>query len=285
MKIFENENLNKFTTVRIGGIAKKLYFPENRDELIKTLEAVRGPKKYILGGGSNLLINDKKVFDEVISIKLLDNSIESIGKGNYYIGASVALQKLITHINNDGYGGIEYLYSVPALLGGAVAMNAGRGKIHNSNIGDYIKEVIAYDYEERKIKTLNKDECHFSYRKSIFKEKKMIILGAVLTFPNIDIDEAKKKREDRIKHAKEFQDSSGYNFGSVFREYNKYIMQVFRLLHFGYKDGMMYSNKTSNWLINNGSGSYNQATDLIEKAIRIHRLLKLKIVLEVIKWD
>ena len=215
----------------------------------------------------------------------MDSSIENLGAGNYYIGASVSLQKLITQINNDGYGGIEYLFSVPALLGGAVAMNAGRGKIHNSSIGDYIKEVKIYDYEERKIKTIIKDECQFSYRKSIFKEKDYIVLGAVFNFPSVDIEEARRKREDRIRYVRKLQDNSGNNFGSVFREYNKYIMQVFRVLHFGYKCGMMYSKKTSNWLINRENGSYKQATDLIEKAIRVHRLMGMKIVLEVIKWE
>lgn len=285
MKIHNNESLKKYTTMKIGGIAKNLYFPESRDELIEILEKLHDKKRYIIGGGSNLLINDQKIFDEVVSLKLVDTSIKNLGQGIYYIGASVTLQRLINQINNDGYGGIEYLFSVPALLGGAVAMNAGRGKAHNSCISDYIKEVQVYDCEEQKIKVLSNAECQFSYRKSIFKEKEMIVLGAVFSFSSVDIKEAKKKREDRIKYVRKLQDSSGYNFGSVFREYNKYIMQVIRLLHFGYKDGMMYSNKTSNWLINKGNGSFKQAKDLIEKAIKIHKILKQKIVMEVIIWD
>lgn len=233
MKILENETLKKYTTVKIGGIAKKLYFPENKAELIELLNSIRNKKKYILGGGSNLLINDQKEFDEVINLKLLNTSIENLGSGKFYVGASVPLQKLITQINNEGFGGIEYLYSVPALLGGAVAMNAGRGKIHNSSISDYVKEVQVYDCAEQKMTKLSKEECQFSYRKSIFKDKELIVLGAILTFPSVDIEKAKRKREDRIKHVKKLQDNSGYNFGSVFREYNKYIMQVVRLLHFG----------------------------------------------------
>jgi len=285
MKILENESLKKYTTVKIGGIAKKLYFPENKAELIEVLNSIRGKKKYILGGGSNLLINDQKEFDEVINLKLLDTSIKNLGSGNFYVGASVPLPKLITKINNNGYGGIEYLYSVPALLGGAVAMNAGRGKKHNSSIADYIKEVHVYDCAEQKTKVLNKDECKFSYRDSIFKQEEMVVLGAILNFPSVNIEDAKRIREDRVKHVKKIQDSSGYNFGSVFRKYNKYIMQIIRLLHIGYKDGMMYSKKTSNWLINKGSGTYKQAIDLINKVKMIHKLLKIEAVCEVIIWE
>lgn len=285
MKILENESLKKYTTVKIGGIAKKLYFPENNLELIEVLNTMKDKKKYILGGGSNLLINDQKEFDEVISLKFMDSSIENLGSGKYYIGASVSLQKLIIQTNNDGFGGIEYLFSVPALLGGAVAMNAGRGKKHNANISDYINEVKVYDYDKNEVSTLTKDECQFGYRKSIFKEKELIVLGAILTFPSVDIEDAQRKREDRIKLVKELQDNSGYNFGSVFREYNRYIMQVVRLLHFGYKDGMIYSKKTSNWLVNKGNGTYSQAVRLIEKIVKLHRFLGMKIVLEVIRWD
>jgi UDP-N-acetylenolpyruvoylglucosamine reductase len=57
---------------------------------------------------------------------------------------------------------------------------------------------------------------------------------------------------------------------------------VVRLLYFGYKDGMMYSKRTSNWLVNKGNGSYEQATNLIKKVIRIHRFLGMEIVQAVI---
>ncbi|WP_298048348.1 hypothetical protein, partial [uncultured Bacteroides sp.] len=38
--------------------------------------------------------------------------------GLYQVGAGVRLQALIKQINEDGYGGIEYLWSVPGLTGG-----------------------------------------------------------------------------------------------------------------------------------------------------------------------
>ena len=57
----------------------------------------------------------------------VNNDIISLGNGKYYIGASVRLQRIINTINKDGYGGIEYLMSVPAMLGGAIYMNAGQG--------------------------------------------------------------------------------------------------------------------------------------------------------------
>ncbi len=230
---------------------------------------------------------DKYSFKMLILFILTLIIILSVGSnGKYYIGASVRLQKLIDHTNNDGYGGIEYLYSVPALVGGAVAMNAGRGKTHNLSISDYIIDVHVYDCNERKQKVLKKEECNFSYRDSIFKKNnKMIVLGANFCFDSIDKEEAKKRKRERIELVKKVQDNSGYNFGSVFNEHNKYLMQLVRFVHPGYKGGMAFSRKTSNWLINQGEGTYDQSCRLINKVVKIHRILGMRISLEVIMWD
>lgn len=285
MQIKENEILRNHTTIRIGGIAKRLYFPESKDELIGIVRSLQGKKLYILGGGSNLLINDEKTFEEVVSLKLMDTSIEILGEGKYYVGASVPMQKLIMRINDDGYGGIEYLMSVPALVGGAVAMNAGRGRTHNLSIGDYVQKVLVYDTDKQTSKTLTKDECQFGYRQSIFKKNQSIVMGVFFEFPSIDADAAKKMRKERMEYVRRYQDQSGNNFGSVFREYNRYIMQVFKWLHLGNHSGVAYSLKTSNWLINNGDGTYREARILIDKAIRFHQFFGQRAIPEVIFWD
>jgi UDP-N-acetylmuramate dehydrogenase len=284
MKVLENESLKKYTTIKIGGIAEKMFFPEDQEELINIVKKTHG-ELYIISGGSNLLINDERVFNTIINLKLLDNKIENLGDGKFYVGASVSLQKLILQIYDESYGGIEFLFSVPALVGGAIAMNAGRGKSQNINLGDFISEVKVYDIIENKVIILKKDECKFGYRTSIFKERKLIILGAIFSFEKGDKDKLKLKREERIQLVRKKQDNSGYNFGSVFREYNKFIMHIIRLLSRGKKNGVKFSSITANWLINNGDGTYKQAKKLIERTIKIHRMMRQNVKLEVIMWD
>ena len=285
MEVICNESLKKYTTIKIGGIAKRLYIPESTDELIELINKLNSSKLYIISGGSNLLINDEKVFEEVISLKKMDDSIKKLNNGRYYVGASVRLQKLINFINCDGYGGIEYLYSLPALVGGAIAMNAGRGRAHNLCISDYLEEIYVYDYENHVSKVMKKEECQFEYRNSIFKKNKLIVVGAIFNFDKMNKEETKKLKEERIELVKKLQDSSGYNFGSVFRKYNKYVMQIIKMISFGNKNGVRFSKKTSNWIINNGDGSYKQVCVLIDKVIKIHRILKKDILLEVVRWD
>ena len=56
MRHFVNHALSDLTTIRIGGVAADLYFPENIAEL-KELLAGR-PNAVVVGGGSNLVLGD-----------------------------------------------------------------------------------------------------------------------------------------------------------------------------------------------------------------------------------
>jgi UDP-N-acetylmuramate dehydrogenase len=283
MQILYNEDLRKYTTIKIGGVAKSLFIPESVDELVVLIKKIDRKDYYILGGGSNILINDSKIYNNIILVTKMDNTIISKGNGKFYVGASVRLKKLINTTNQKGFGGIEYLYSVPGLVGGAIVMNAGRGIKSGKSISDYIEDVKIYD--RGFIKVLNNEDCGFKYRNSVFQDNKSIILGATFVFDKIEIVKSTKAKEDRIMLCKKKQDNSGYNFGSVFKEYNKWIMWLFKLFHPGYKNGVFFSPKSINWIVNKGEGSYLQTITLINKVIRLHKLLKKRAIPEIMIWD
>ncbi|WP_294354280.1 hypothetical protein [uncultured Clostridium sp.] len=50
MKILHNECLKKYTTIKIGGYAKKLFIPENLDDLINLINDIGNENYYIFGG-------------------------------------------------------------------------------------------------------------------------------------------------------------------------------------------------------------------------------------------
>ena len=68
--VIVNANLSKFTTYKVGGIAKLLIYPKNTSKLIELMDLLkkRNIKHFILGNGSNVLFSDF-VYDGVI-IKL-----------------------------------------------------------------------------------------------------------------------------------------------------------------------------------------------------------------------
>lgn len=284
MIILENVSLKVYTSIKIGGIAEKLLLPETPEELIETLNNMKSTDKpfYILGGGSNVLINDQKKYPVVICLKRFDKRIEFQGENQVKVGASVMLPYFINMINRRSLGGIEYLYSVPGTVGGAIAMNAGRGRKYGQSISDYLESVEVW--EKGEVKTYSKEEGYFEYRNSKFKNSDIVILNAIFKFDSIDTRETEKRKKQRIQLCKEVQDNSYYNFGSVFAEYDYTIMNLIKHTSFRKAKGAFYSHKTINWMLNN-DGTYNEVIKKVELAEKIHRYLHKKIRREFITWQ
>ncbi len=281
MKILENELLSKYTTVHIGGICKKMFIPETENELISLIDA--GYNIYLLGGGSNLLISDR-VFDYVVNLRKFDEEIMDLGDGCFKVGASVRLQKLIKTINEKEYGGIEYLYSVPGLVGGAIVMNAGGGIEQGWSISDHVVEVRAL--YNGKIISLTKEDCNFAHRKSIFRDNLgYLVLSATLSFDKGELSYFESKRKDRLEYCKKYQDNGKPNFGSVFYIANGCVLGFLRRTSFGSKKGCHFSGKTSNWILNEGEGTFKQTIKLIKKAEFLHKCIGKKCEPEVEIWE
>lgn len=284
MKVLENESLAKYTTFGVGGIARNFYIPQTESELINLVQDLekQGKTYLLLGGGSNLLINDQKVFNIVIWLKEFSRKME-IESNIVCVGASLTLPKFITEINKAGLGGIEYLYSVPGTVGGAVYMNAGRGKKYGMCISDYLLSVTVL--EEGAIKQYSKDECKFGYRSSIFQNKKIIILSARFAFDRMNPENGNKLQQERIALCRKVQDNSGKNFGTVFCESSMLIMKIIRKLQVGKKGQVQFSPKTLNWIINKGNGSYAETIKIIQRVEKLHHVLGKDIRREVIIWE
>lgn len=278
MKKEHNIDLSKYTTFKMGGIATSFYTPETEVELIELLK--NKEQKYLIGGGSNLLIN-QRIFDSVVNLREFNTEIIDLGDGTYEVGASVRLQKLITVVNQNGYGGIEYLYSVPGLVGGAVLMNAGRGRSYQMSISDYILSVkVLFNGE---IKWINKENCQFSYRSSIFKQMGYVVLAAKFKFIPMEKEATYKKRKDRIELCRKTQDNSLPNFGTVFCESDKLIMKAFQMMLFRKSGKVMFSSKTINWMLNDG-GTFEDVERLLERVEKTHKFLGKNCQKEVIVW-
>ena len=280
MNIEKKVDLSTYTSLRIGGIAKNFYRPQTLEELKALTKEL--DQYDVLGGGSNLLINDKSEFEHVIYMGDYEKDMLTINEGGIIkVSSSIKVQELLIFANKQGYGGAEYLYSLPAMMGGIVAMNAGRGKSHHKNISDYVISVEVV--ENGILKKLSKETCGFAYRSSNFLKQNAVIHGVNLKFDKISVEEGKKRLKERLEVSKAKQAVNVPSAGSVFKKFNSKVMKLIRLLPKN-KKGLYFSKKTPNWISNGGKGTYEDAMKLINRARFYHKILGKEIELEWQIW-
>lgn len=292
MIVQKNVCLAEKTTIHIGGYADLLYVPENDEELTRIAQEIydRNQNVYILSGGSNLLINDERRFQEVVYMGSACLEMTELGDGRFYIGASNRIQKVISFVNDRGYGGFEKLVGLPAMFGGIIYMNAGIGGEHNSlfTIGDFVETVRAWDLIDKKLVELSADRCDFAHRSSVFHNQRYVILGATIQCRQICREESIRTREERLKFCKENFEYGKGCFGTCFSKASYRILKAMSLYDKVRKLGsgrVTLGKSNPNWLVNKGNGKYKDAIKIINSLKRAHRICFRKIKCEVVIWE
>ena len=185
----DNFSLSQITTLQIGGPARRFIKTASSEELIQTISYVKQNNFpfLIIGGGSNLLISD-----ETVNKLVIKNEIEGIVKISRFltVTSGTILQHLVDYSIANNLSCLQKLTGIPGTVGGAVFGNAGA---YGQTISDYLREVIALNPNTLERVTLQKDECEFDYRDSIFKRNGMIILEVVF---KLDLGKSKDLRTE-----------------------------------------------------------------------------------------
>ena len=287
-KTLIDEDLSKYTTYKVGGKAKVLVFPENKEKLLELLKYIKenNLKYFVMGNGSNLLISSK-VFDGVV-IKLNKLNNVQIYDNEVYEEAGYPLIKLCMLCADNNLGNLEFASGIPACVGGAICSNAGAYKMEMSDI---VESVTVID-KDLNIVTLLKDDLKFAYRDSIFKEdKNYIIISAMLKLEYKDKSEILEIMESRKQRRLESQPLEYPSAGSVFR--NPDAAPSGKLIEDaglkGYTiGGAKVSEKHANFIIN-----YNNATsedikkliDFVRSKVKEKYNIELKSEQELINWE
>ncbi len=213
----KNVELSDYSSFKIGGRARYLIKIGDKKELEKAIEKALKEKIpfFVLGGGSNTLISDKDFDGLVIVFKNEKPDISIKEKGIIEVEASALLSFLVNRLDN--FTGLEWAVGIPGTLGGAINGNAGA---FGHSISDCIEKVEVLDVSKGKIekRKLEKKDCQFGYRTSIFKNNpQLIILSAELKLKK----DEKEKIKERIKENKEKRKvhPQGFSLGSIFKNY------------------------------------------------------------------
>ena len=258
-----------YNTMRLHSVTDVMYLPENRQELTDLIKDFKqeGQDYYVFSGGSNIIFAER-VKTPLICLMSLDKGIDYLEDGFVRVGCSVRIQTLIRDLQKHGLGGIEYLFSVPTSVGGAVYMNAGRGKSIGITISDYLEEVEYYSPMDDEFRIYQKNAVEFSHRHSPFQETEAVIVSATFKFPKQDSEETERLIKERMEHSKKHLSADKPSCGSVFCEGNRV---VYRLLMGKRAGGAMYSKKTPDWISNMGDATATDVMTLIEKGKKLHK--------------
>lgn len=170
LAIREQVPLHTYTTLNVGGAADYLIEVCSVEELRAALTFARErttAPPLILGGGSNVLVNDDGYRGVAIVIQLLDREYVSDDTNVLLrVGAGENLDEVIAETVNKGLWGLENLSAIPGTMGATPVQNVGAYGVEVSSL---ISEVQALHRETLEEKIFSSEDCQFGYRDSYFK--------------------------------------------------------------------------------------------------------------------
>lgn len=272
-----NELMNQYTSFKIGGPADLFVVPDSIESLKNTIEACRTTQTpfYIIGNGSNLLIDDKGLRGVVIQIYKNLEKIEVEGTQlTAYSGA--LLSKVANVALERGLTGFEFAHGIPGTLGGAVTMNAGAygGEIKDVIIGAQVMD------QEGNVFALSKEDLELGYRTSSIQTKGYIVLKATLDLKTGNKEEIGKLMKELSVKRRDKQPLEMPSAGSAFKRPEGYFAGklIMDAGLRGYKvGGAMVSEKHCGFVVSDGTATFEDVLQLIED---IRRIVKDKFEVE-----
>jgi UDP-N-acetylmuramate dehydrogenase len=169
MKIQTNFSLKKYNTFGIEAKAKQFIAVRSTAELTSVLEQNKSANKFILGGGSNMLLT-KDIDALVIHIDLKGKRIIAENEGYVWVESQAGenWHEFVLWTINQNFGGLENMSLIPGNVGATPVQNIGA---YGTEIKDTFISCEALTTINNELKTFTKEECHFGYRESVFKNE------------------------------------------------------------------------------------------------------------------
>jgi UDP-N-acetylmuramate dehydrogenase len=120
-----------------------------------------------LGGGSNILFCADY---PALVVRMANRGIRLVADDGVRVVVEAAAgecwHEFVQYTLAQGWSGLENLSLIPGTVGAAPVQNIGA---YGVEVQSCIEAVQCFDLDERQLRWLNRDECCFAYRDSIFK--------------------------------------------------------------------------------------------------------------------
>ena len=164
-----NHPMAGHNTFGIEASASQFATPESPEELAAMLEEHLHPgiPFLVIGEGSNILFRGDfqglVMNPRIGGIELLEEEGDNVV---VRVGAAVNWDDWVAHATEQGWYGLENLSLIPGSVGSAPVQNIGA---YGTELKDRFVWLDAWDMQQKQMVCLNREECRFGYRNSIFK--------------------------------------------------------------------------------------------------------------------
>ena len=214
-RLLIDEPMDRHTSFRVGGTADAYISVKSRSELKELIGLLKEEKTpyYVIGNGSNLLVSDKGYRGVIIEIGSSMAAIEATDDG-LRAEAGALLGTLGMTACRMSLKGLEFAAGIPGSVGGAMVMNAGA---YGGEMSGVVKEVLLFDPEKMEEITLSRDEMGFAYRRSVVKDRKLIVMAVDFSLDKGEEKEIKALMDDLAKRRRDKQPLEYPSAGSTFK--------------------------------------------------------------------
>ena len=268
-RVLLEEPMKRHTTFRIGGPAEVFVMPGNLEEVQRILEICRTEDLpyFILGNGSNLLVSDRGYRGVVIQLDRNFGEVKVEGT-EIHASAGALLSTIAVAARRASLTGFEFAGGIPGTLGGAVVMNAGA---YGGEMKDVLRKVMVMD-QSGKVFEIPAEELQMGYRTSIIKTAGYIVLGAVLSLKEGNLEEIKMLTRKLSEQRTSKQPLEYPSAGSTFKRPEGYFAGKL-IMDSGLRGyrvgGAQVSEKHCGFVINTGDATSEDVRSLMKHVTEI----------------
>jgi len=170
MRVIERARLDQLNTLRLPCVARFMAEVSSIEDLAAILTSVTAKRfpRLVLGGGSNLLLPE--VLDAFVIRPMLRGIRVIKTEGDQVVVEAMAGEpwhEFVMTTVAHGWYGLENLALIPGTVGAAPVQNIGA---YGVELVDRLHSVQVMD-RAGKLHEFKPDQCQFSYRDSIFKQR------------------------------------------------------------------------------------------------------------------
>ena len=169
MEILQHFSLKNYNTFGIEAFAKQFVSVHSSIELAMILKQFSNEKKFVLGGGSNMLLT-QDIDALVIHLDLKGKEIVQEDADFVWVKGQAGenWHEFVLWTIENNFGGLENMSLIPGNVGTTPIQNIGA---YGTEIKDTFVSCEAMKIDTQEIKTFDNKSCHFGYRESVFKNE------------------------------------------------------------------------------------------------------------------